>query len=655
MTHADTLTYTGNASDLKLIPAWVPGMSNDLYPGTRANPSGSGNTIIIDYDPAATGMANPGYVSGGLSQTEASCNTVILRNGNVRFNVNGGEVYSTGTDSSTANYNTVIINGGSVSSVYGGYANSTGGTGNATANYNTVNITGGTIRNTVYGGYALSSGGIGTATANYNTVNITGGTIRNTVYGGYALSSGGIGTATANYNTVTIGQNATLANSTQLWGGSGSGGGDSFTGNTLNIAGQHTVGGIYSFEHLNITLAGDGGHVSATNIFFGGTTVTVDSVNLMGGSYVPGAGETVVLLESGGVIGGSLAGAPQTASGMKGMSLLYEWDNIAITGGGNNQLTARVAGYRFNPQTHALLSGRSAQGALLTQGADLAAGRGMAAMKASAGAGHRGFMAVQGGSSRYRTGSGIDMDSFSFMAGAAWGSRINPELDLSLGAFVEMGTGSYNSSNSFTGMASVRGSGDTDFIGAGLLGSLTWANGFYLDGSFRAGRVKSDLSTNVVNYGQNASYDDTSSLYLGAHAGVGYRWEMTKADSLDVYTRYLWTYTDSDSVKVLGDKYHFDSTNSHRWRTGMKYGHTIGSLTPYAGVAYEFEFDGKAGGSVHGYNLKETDMGGSTFIGEVGLTWVPKDEPNMSLDLALEGFAGERDGFMGNVRFNYRF
>ncbi|WAW09920.1 hypothetical protein NB640_11970 [Oxalobacter vibrioformis] len=75
----------------------------------------------------------------------------------------------------------------------------------------------------------------------------------------------------------------------------------------------------------------------------------------------------------------------------------------------------------------------------------------------------------------------------------------------------------------------------------------------------------------------------------------------------------------------------------------------------HAGLAYEFKFDGKAGGRVHGYNLKETDMGGSTFVGELGLTWVPASMRNASLDLALEGFAGERDGFMGNVRFNYRF
>ncbi|WAW09946.1 autotransporter outer membrane beta-barrel domain-containing protein [Oxalobacter vibrioformis] len=632
MTHADTLTYTGNASDLKLIPAWVPGMSNDLYPGTRANPSGSGNTIIIDYDPAATGMANPGYVSGGLSQTEASCNTVILRNGYVRFNVNGGEVYSTGTDSSTANYNTVIINGGSVSSVNGGYANSTGGTGNATANYNTVNITGGTIRNTVYGGYASSTGG----------------------------------TRTATHNTVTIGQNARLANITGIYGGRGMSMGDSFTGNTLNIAGQHTVGSIYSFEHLNFTLSNSMGN--------GDTLVTADVVNLNMGAPAPGtastigridiasggtplaAGSTVTLIEATTAWNsGSIANS--TATGMKGMSLLYEWeiDTSGITPGSASTLKATARSFRLNPQTHALLSGRSAQGALLNQGADLATGRGIANMKASVKAGNQSFLAMQGGSSRYKTGSGIDMDSFAFMGGAVWGTKLNASTDTAFGLFFETGSGSYNSSNSFTNMASVRGSGNTHYIGAGLLGSLEWANGLYTDASLRFGRVESDLSTSVVNYGQRGSYDDTTSLYIGAHLGLGYIWQMTRADVLDVYTRYVWTHTNSDDVRVLGDKYHFDSADSHRWRTGMKYGHTIGNFTPYAGLAYEFEFDGKAGGRVHGYNLKETDMGGSTFVGELGLTWVPASMRNASLDLALEGLAGERDGFMGNVRFNYRF
>ena len=601
MTHADTLTYTGDDNDLKLPPAWIGGMTNDLYPGSRANPSGSGNTIIIDYDPADPNMANPDNVSGGLSQTEASYNTVILRNGTITGDVFGGEVRSTGT-------------------------------GNTTANYNTVTINGGTVNGNVTGGYAVS---------------------------------GGTGNTTANYNTVTIGANASLANSTQLWGGSGSGGGtrNLFTGNTLNIAGQHKVGAIVNFERLNFTLSntmhhGDtlitAGIVSLDNSGANRPS-TIDRVDIAVGGTPLAVGSTVTLLDATNWNNSSIANT--TASGMKGMSLLYEWeiDTTGINPGNPSTLKATVKSFGLNPQTHALLSGRSAQTALLTQGADLVAGRGMAAMKASAAAGHRSFMAVQGGSSRYKTGSGIDMDSFSFMAGAAWGTKVRPDLSASLGAFVEMGTGSYNSSNSFTGMASVRGSGDTDFIGGGILGSLEWDSGLYVDASFRAGRVKSDLSTSVVNYGQNAAYDETASLYLGAHAGLGYRLALSKADSLDVFTRYLWGYTDSDSVKVLGDTYHFDSSNSHRWRTGVKAGHAFGELTPYAGIAYEYEFDGKAGGSVLGYRLKETDMGGSTFIGEVGLSWVPKDEPNMSLDLALEGFAGQRDGFMGNVRFNYRF
>jgi hypothetical protein len=87
----------------------------------------------------------------------------------------------------------------------------------------------------------------------------------------------------------------------------------------------------------------------------------------------------------------------------------------------------------------------------------------------------------------------------------------------------------------------------------------------------------------------------------------------------------------------------------------VKYARTVGGFTPYVGLAHEFEFDGRNGGRVHGYSLKETDMGGSTFIGEIGLSWVPKTAEHVTLDLALEGFAGERDGFMGNIRFNYRF
>lgn len=76
---------------------------------------------------------------------------------------------------------------------------------------------------------------------------------------------------------------------------------------------------------------------------------------------------------------------------------------------------------------------------------------------------------------------------------------------------------------------------------------------------------------------------------------------------------------------------------------------------PYAGIAYEYEFDGREGGQVFGYGLKDIDLGGSTYIGEVGVSWLPTSSDNLRLNVALEGFAGNREGVMASARLNYRF
>jgi hypothetical protein len=291
--------------------------------------------------------------------------------------------------------------------------------------------------------------------------------------------------------------------------------------------------------------------------------------------------------------------------------------------------------------------------ALLNQSADLLTNQGINSMQASARAGRDSFLVMQGGSSRYQTGSGFDLDSFSLLGGVVWGPELNDTTAAGLGLFLETGWGDYNSSNSFSNMPSVEGSGDTRYVGFGALGSVNWDSGFYTDASFRLGWVKNDLSTDVIKYGQNGSYGATSSLYFGAHLGLGWHWRLTRQDTIDFYTRYAWTHADSDEVIVLGDSYQFDNSDSQRWRNGVKYARAMGEFAPYLGLAHEFEFDGQADGQVYGYRLRETDMGGSSLIGELGLSWTPADY--ITLALALEGSLGQREGVSGIFQIKFGF
>src|SRR5699024_9065787 len=101
-------------------------------------------------------------------------------------------------------------------------------------------------------------------------------------------------------------------------------------------------------------------------------------------------------------------------------------------------------------QTKVPVEGRAGGVALALNGADLVADSGTThAVSAAAGAsGIASFGAVSGGHSRYNTGSHVDVDGFSLMAGVA--HRFAISGGLTAGAFLEGGWGSYSTYNHFS-------------------------------------------------------------------------------------------------------------------------------------------------------------------------------------------------------------
>lgn len=573
------------------------------------------------------------------------------------MSITGGQarnIYGGYGNDATMENNSITVAGGEIhGSVSGAYS------ANGMVMNNTVTISGGQINGNIYAGNALN------ASATNNTITVSGGQIDGNVAGGRSKNGSATGN-TVNLSGGTISGNVTggvkrvdTESETRLSGRapgiSTFAGGDFFTGNTLNASNRFSLAGLGNFQFFNFTLpagfqAGNGDAlISASNVEFGGTS-TVNSINSAQGGNAFSVCETITLISSATPFTNSSL-VTNTAQGTKGFALLYNWDiNLEPTA-----LTATLSGVTVNPQSHALLAGRASELALLKQGGDLLASQALENMVASAKAGNKGFFAMQGGHSRYESGSGFGLDSFTLMAGASWGTKLNTGNDLSGDVFVEAGTGSYDSNNSFTNLAAVKSDGNAHYFGAGVMGNLDYNNGFSIDGAVRAGRIKSDLNTDLYAAGQRGSYDDTSSTYLGAHLGGTYKLAISEQDQLNNYARYSWTHVNSDNVTVLGDPYHFESANSHRVRLGTKYARISGRFQPYAGIAYEYEFDGKSKGNIYGYDIKSMDLGGSTFIGELGVSWFPTNSDNLRLNVALEGFAEKREGAMGSFRLNYRF
>ena len=164
--------------------------------------------------------------------------------------------------------------------------------------------------------------------------------------------------------------------------------------------------------------------------------------------------------------------------------------------------------------------------------------------------------------------------------------------------------GSYDTYNSFSNAASVDGDGDVYHLGGGILSRMNLtgseAGHFYIEGSGRAGKVYNDYnSVDLRDAAGHATQYDSSSTYYGLHLGIGYVWNMFEAASLDFYSKYFWTRQEGDAVRLSsGDSVDFEAVDSHRLRLGSRFVYALNEyISPYAGAAFEYEFDGEADAS----------------------------------------------------------
>jgi hypothetical protein len=612
----------------------------------------TGNTVNIN------GGETKNEVRGGyaLGSGSATRNNVNIRNGSVTGNVYGGATLANGS----ATGNNVIISDGSVTgNVYGGLTQGTSATGN------TVNVSGGTVRGAIYGGTAQAEDGKATG----NIVTVSGGSVHGAIYGGSAQAEGG----TATNNTVILAGKPDLSG-VHITGGDANGNGDKFTGNTLVLR-EYTggpVGQVSNFENYDITLPAtiSNGDVAleVESIDFGNGAnkkSVLKSLNFPGGGTALAKGESVALFrKSDGSavdttnleLAEDIAGALQ---GRKGISLVYEYKLTDPLSG----YTATVSDVHTNPQVKSLSEGHLAGLAFVNQGQNLLVTEGVrnAVSAAREGQGLSSFAAVSYGTSRYDTGSHVDVDGGSMLAGLAWGSGMRTGR-LTLGAFFEAGMGSYDAHNSFNGYSSIKADGDTDYIGGGILGRFDFAatgpGHFYTEITGRIGRLENDFSSGDLrkSTGTKADYD-SSGLYYGAHLGVGYIVNITNKASLDLYGKYLWTRQKGDSITLSsGDPIKFEDANSHRLHGGTRLTYAATPrIAPYIGAAYEHEFDGKAKATTYGQSIDAPKLKGGTGIGEVGVNIRPVAGTPLSFDLGVQGYLGVRQGLGGSLQLKYDF
>ncbi|GHU10030.1 hypothetical protein FACS1894185_0420 [Betaproteobacteria bacterium] len=427
-------------------------------------------------------------------------------------------------------------------------------------------------------------------------------------------------------------------------------------GNTIN-GNLDASGGALNFYVSDTATAG------ATLLTVSGDANISGSViraGIAGNSPVLQEGESVHLLQ----VAGTLTAAGVTkGSGLQGVSLEYDFD--VTPDPGTNSLRGVLRKIGINPQTKALSEGFLSGTAFLNQAQDFTVTQGInAALRAQnreegTGARPQGFAAIGYSSLRHNTGSHIDVDGYTLLAGLA-ATTPTQTGDLTAAAFIEHGEGDYDSYNSFSNAAKVHGKGDTSYTGAGILARFafdeTQAAPLYLDASIRSGKVKTDFSG---NFGGTHSGYDAKSTYVSAHVGVGYVLKLTEQSKLDVYGQYLWSHQNGDTVKLTtGETVKFEGVDSQRTRLGAKWHHALNAkTTAWLGAAWEHEYDGKANANTNGFAIDAPKLKGDTGLLEAGLTLTPATENKQgwSLDLGVQGYAGKREGVTGSLRARYRF
>ena len=520
---------------------------------------------------------------------------------------------------------------------------------NTVVSVNKSDITNGYVAGTLV---ALADGG--QVEINNQTVVVSYSTVDD-VYGTGIVASGNV-SARINNQTIVL-DNATVVGgvydvSIKNGTSTRSGNDVELTNSRLQLSGINEVGSISGFDTigLNVTEANKMNAVltvkkaTGGQTEFDGVTIEIASDDFLDSS------DTYQLIN---VEGGKYTFKDLTVKESHTfIETTYTADGDVVLGNGENLTSENNL---FNNKTvKATESSKTLAESLLgtvafiNQGAEFIADEGIAAMVDAAKLGEvTAFGVMQGGSTHYNTGSYVDVDGVTFMAGA--GLRVNPNWTMA--GFIEAGW-----ANSASHVEGTRGDGDHEYFGVGFATRYQTDGVLYVDGSLRAGRATTEFAG---RYGQDSASYDAKSLYMSAHVGLGALWDLSESLKLDTYARYMVTYLDDDDVSLnnrYNDKLDLDSTVTHAVRAGAR---LLGDFNDYAswkvGAAYEHVFDGDAESAVNSFSLDVPSLEGDTGVFELGLRIRPSLESNWAVDLGAKGYVGDREGVTGNMTVRYSF
>ena len=640
--------------------------------GGRATAVAKDSTAVADNNRvqlSLEGVAADGSISlllsGAVAQAQtraaAGGNLVVVSGKDTAVKAVNGTLYGAQVTTlqwsgeADASGNRVEVSGIDLTgSITGAQVHNENSSGSVNAEGNVVVISNSTIDVNVTGAKLLGSH----INASGNTVILSEGTVVNgnvtAVVGDnaeLARSSGGESAGTYIDNRVVM-NNATVSGAVSVVSSnSGSSQVDIQTaGNTLVLAGHNEAGWIEGFDRLDMTLSSKDESVLTlterheSSVDGASIVIRVNDVNDQG-----------TLIEVAQDSGSKLT-FNDTSVELRGTFIKKVAQNVNFTveSGEDNALTTDsdvLASAKVQATESASSLSESLLGtvAFVRQGAEFVADDGLAAMEYAARSkqGLNAFAVMQGSSMHYDALSGVDVSGFTLLAGAAV-----QQSNLTFASFIESGWG-----NSEGDIA--KNSTDLSYFGVGLAARYRFESGFYGEGAVRVGRASSDFAASFVEEGDRARYE-SDVFYATMNMAAGYELPLNDFLTADMYARYTFSFLDNDSVDLndaAQSRAELDSVVAHALRIGARVkGGFTDAVNWKAGIAYEHMFDGAAGGTVDGVSITEAEMDGGSVIGELGVSVKPGSETSpWTLQFALKGYLGEREGVSGNGMLVYSF
>ena len=267
------------------------------------------------------------------------------------------------------------------------------------------------------------------------------------------------------------------------------------------------------------------------------------------------------------------------------------------------------------------------------------------------------FTAARGGKWSYDTRTRIENNIVSGLLG--YGAKLSN--DLTMGAFIEMGHGSYDTRTHVAGRTKA-GGGSHNYGGLGVFGDYAMPSieGLHFTGYVKLGLLRNEFNSNIA--GANVD-DDRTGVYWGAHLGTHYDWDLTQSIRSRVFLSYFYDGQGDESFDIAGEgdvggaHVSYDAIHAHRVQLGSMFEFAVSDTwRPYLGLTFEqilaAEAKGTATDAQGTMDLNSSNLEGSTGILSAGWTY---QAGNFSTELGLNGYAGTRNGVSGQIQANWKF